>query len=83
MRRTRMNKPIVLIVVSKSLAIARFFLSSKKVGGIMNLYEVNVEGLVKRRIIVEADSQSEADDLAKEEFCLLVGADSSQIEEDV
>jgi len=49
----------------------------------MNTYEVNVEGLVQRTIFVEAESQSEADDLAKEEFCSMVGAESSQIQEDV
>ena len=47
----------------------------------MKTYEVMVEGSVTRFISVQADSQSEAEDLAAEEFCALVGAEQDDIEQ--
>jgi len=44
-------------------------------------YEVMVEGLVKRFIYVEAESQSEAYDLAAEEFCALLGAEREYVQQ--
>ena len=41
----------------------------------MKTYKVMVEGLVKRFISVEADNQSEAEDIAVDEFCALLGAE--------
>tara|TARA_R110000744_G_scaffold330156_1_gene435675 strand:+ start:379 stop:570 length:192 start_codon:yes stop_codon:yes gene_type:complete len=45
----------------------------------MKTYLVMVEGLVKRYISIEAANQSEAEDLAAEEFCALLGAERGYI----
>jgi hypothetical protein len=41
----------------------------------MKIYLVMVEGLVKRYISVEADNKFQAENLAAEEFCALLGAE--------
>jgi len=41
----------------------------------MNTYSVSVEGMVQRTIFVEAATPEDAKDLAKDEFCSLVGAE--------
>jgi len=45
----------------------------------MQTYLVMVEGLVKRYISIEADNQFQAENLAAEEFCALLGAERGYI----
>ena len=45
----------------------------------MTTYLVMVEGLVKRYISVEADNKFQAENLAAEEFCALLGAERDYI----
>ena len=47
----------------------------------MKAYTVMVEGLVKRYISVQADTQAEAKELATEEFCALLGAERYLIDQ--
>jgi hypothetical protein len=44
-------------------------------------YHVHVEGMVSRIITVEAENQEEANELAKEEFISLTGADNADVDE--